>query len=703
MKPKTRRTPSLALQPGTPKSLLVETPLSVVASDGSLVAEILESTTDGVFMLDFEWRFIYLNAHARNLIGTGKELLGTNVWDQFPEATKLLFWEQYHRTMEERVPSKFAACYPEPLNACYEVHSYPTTQGISVFFRDITKQNEEEERLLLLEQAIAASPMGITLAKFKNVHDCPIIYVNPAFEQLTGYSQEEVIGTDCRFLQGSDLQQSGRIEMQTAIAHSKPTRVVMRNYKKNGTRFYNEVHLSQVYDRSGKVSHIVGIQNDVSDQLETKARLARQAEYDALTGLANRYLLLERLRKSLDACQRNNTQLAVVLFDLDNFKHINDRFGHIEADRVLMQIARRLNATVERGDTVARLGGDEFAMILTQWDDLTLLHKQMERLMQEIRKPITCGDQEIVVTGSAGVALYPQDSHDAESLLQMADLSMYWIKRCGKNSFRLYSPELRFNNNEPLDVAVGFRNALSNNEFELHYQPRVDAKNERIMGFEALLRWNHPTRGLLLPAQFIRIAEDMGLINEIGAWVLERALAQNAAWRSDGLEPVLMSVNVSPAQIRDPDFPKKVSAALKKSGQPAHSLELELTESILIDNAELADASLRALKQLGVRVAIDDFGAGYSGLHYLSRFPVDTIKIDHFFTRNIARDKTAATICHSVLKLGQSLGLLTVAEGVETKEQASLLRRWRCSELQGFMFAKPLTKDEAERYLSSSQ
>lgn len=313
----------------------------------------------------------------------------------------------------------------------------------------------------------------------------------------------------------------------------------------------------------------------------------------------------------------------------------------------------------------------------------------MERLLQEVRKPIQLSNGEILMTGSAGIALFPQDATSPEELLQMADLSMYWIKRCGKNSFRFYSPDLRFNDNEPLDVAIGFRNALANSEFELFYQPRVAVESNQVIGCAALIRWNHPERGLLLPAQFVRIAEDTGLIKEIGQWVLEEALRQNATWRSQGLKPMLMSINVSASQIRDPCFPKAVKDALARAGMPAGSLELELTESLLIDNGLVAEASLATLKGLGVRIAIDDFGSGYSGLHYPSRYPVGTIKINQFFTRNIATDTMAATICHSVIKLGHDLALTTVAEGVESDEQARLLRSWKCSELQGYLFDKP--------------
>jgi diguanylate cyclase (GGDEF)-like protein/PAS domain S-box-containing protein len=664
--------------------------------DTTLAGEVLESTSDGIFLLDRNWCFLYLNPHAIELLSDGKSLVGCNVWDEFPAASGLVFWDKYHLTMDQRIPTQFVAYYPAPLDRWYEVHSYPSHQGISVFFRDVSVKRMEDERLRLLEQTVASAPIGITLARYDNPHHCPLIYVNPAFELLTGYSADEVIGDDCRFLQGSDLQQEGRFQLQSAIEHGAPGKVLLRNYKKNGERFFNEVHLSQVHDENGNISHVIGIQNDVTDQHEIRQQLARQARHDALTGLSNRYALIEELKGALESAQQKDRQVAIVLLDLDNFKHMNDRFGHIEADRILVQIGRRLGSLVDKTETAARLGGDEFALVLSDWQDPGRLEKQMERILYEVRKPLQLGNQEVMITGSAGVALYPQDAVEPEELLQMADLSMYWIKRSGKNSFRFYSPDLRFNENEPLDVAIGFRRALINSEFELFYQPRVSAESKQVKGCEALIRWNHPERGVLLPAQFVRIAEDTGLINEIGQWVLEEALRQNATWRRQGFEPISMSINVSASQIRDPLFPQIVEDALAQAGLPAESLELELTESLLIDNGLLAETSLEVLRQLGVRIAIDDFGTGYSGLHYLSRFPVDTIKIDHVFTRDIGNDTTAAIICRSVLKLGQDLGLTTVAEGVESNEQALLLQSWNCSELQGYMFAKPLPSCDAE-------
>ena len=662
-----------------------------------LVSEILESTTDGVYVVDRAWRFIYQNPVARRDLPRKVPILGCILWDVYPELKNLAFWEETHRAMDDRIPSHFQQYYPLPIDRCYEVHAYPNPYGMAVFFRDITDQKAEEERLRLFEQAIASAPVGFAMASVDKSGSHPMIYVNPAFERLTGYSAEEALGKDCRFLQGSDRNQEGRQEVRTAIEGGLPAKVLLRNYKKNGRQFANELHLSQVRDTKGNVTHLVGIQNDVTEQLEIKERLARQAKYDALTGVANRYLLIERLGEAIVAAEAEQSAIAVIILDLDNFKHINDSLGHMEADHLLVQISSLLNSLIGVEDTVARLGGDEFAIVIRHASDQARLLKCIEKILAEIRRPVLLGSSELMVTASIGVALFPGDAVNADDLLLAADLSMYSAKRRGKNLYRFYTPSLRLNRNEPLDIAVGLKKAIVNGEFELFFQPRVSARTNEILSLEALIRWKHPTRGLLMPAQFIGVAEDTGIIHELGQWSMEEAIRQNAKWRQAGLKDISISVNVSPAQMRDPHFPTAVADILSEAGLSPEALEIELTESLLIDNAGVAEVSLCALKELGVKIAIDDFGSGYSGLHYLSRFPVDTIKIDHFFTGNIAHDKTSATICRSIIKLGQQIGLTTVAEGVETREQAVLLRSWRCTELQGHLFASPLSgRDAAE-------
>jgi diguanylate cyclase (GGDEF)-like protein/PAS domain S-box-containing protein len=662
------------------------------------IEEILESTTDGVALWDREWRCNYLNGRGRELID-GRNLLGRILWEEFPDTLGTAFEYHYRRTMSERVPTTFEAYYAAPLKMWLELHAYPTEEGIAIFFRDITERRVNEERLRLNAQAIDSVRAGITIAKYSKKEDYPLVFVNRAFEKLTGYAAEELMGRNCRILQGQDTDQPARAEIRTALEEGRSACVVVRNYKKNGKQFFNELQISMVRNREGEITHVVGIQNDITERVQSRERLARIAQYDGLTGLPNRYLFMDRLKQALRESSRTGQELTVVCLDVDNFKHVNDSLGHFYGDRLLKHVGRRISSVVRATDTVARLGGDEFALFCRSNDGLPELGRLMERLIQSISSPLRLCGQEVMATVSAGAAISPEDSSDAEELLRLADFAMYAAKRDQKNSWKQYRPELKAGKAELLNLTAGLRRALAKNEFVLHYQPRVETATGRIAGMEALVRWQHPERGLLSPGEFIRIAEETGLIIRIGQWVIEEAVRQNTAWREAGLKVLPISVNVSPAQFRNSSFVSSIATTLQKVDFPPQLLELELTESLLMDNEESADTALKELKDLGVRLAIDDFGTGYSGLSYLARFTVDTIKIDQSFTARIGEDETAAAICRSTLHLARELRLTTVAEGVESEEQVRLLQLWGCDELQGFYFAKPLPAAEVEQWL----
>jgi diguanylate cyclase (GGDEF)-like protein/PAS domain S-box-containing protein len=426
------------------------TGIVILGVDRSLLHDVLQSTSDGIFLLDRSWRFLYLNPRAVELLSFGRFLVGRNMWEAFEAASSLPFWDYYHATMDQRIPTEFEAYYPAPLERWYQVHAYPVDQGISVFFRDITEVRRENVRLRLLEQTVHAAPIGIALSEYNGPNDSPLIYVNPAFESLTGYTADEVLGADCRFLQGSDRDQPDGAKLQSAIENGFADKAVLRNYRKDGSRFLNEVHISHVRGTDSHVSHVIGLQYDVTEQLEIREQLSRQTRHDALTGLSNRHALLEDLKAILADARECNRPIALVVLDLDNFKHMNDRFGHVETDRILAHISRRIASFVGGTETAARLGGDEFALILSKWSDHTDLGKLVEQLLHEISKPLLLGSKEILITGSAGIALFPQDTAEPEELLQMADVSMYAVKRRGKNSYRFYTADLRFNQNEPL-------------------------------------------------------------------------------------------------------------------------------------------------------------------------------------------------------------------------------------------------------------
>ncbi len=665
------------------------------------IDQILESTTDGVFMLDREWRFTYLNCRAKKFLSGVQELLGANIWDAFPFAETSRFGECYRRTMYERVETSVEAFYPEPLSRWFEVHAFPTDEGMVGFFRDVTERRESSAALRLQEQAIAAVPVGISIARFDPEGDFPLVYVNPAFEEITGYPKSEILGRNCRFLQGPGTQESSLTPIREAIDHGEPAKIIVLNYKKDGSEFLNELQLSPVRNEGGEVTHIVGIQNDVTDRILAGERLTHQAQYDALTGIPNRYLFLELLQQAIRLANRRKArEVALVYLDVDNLKHVNERFGHHGGDRILKQIGNRISSVIRESDIAARIGGDEFVLLFTNYADRRQIEKLIGRVLKRISAPLRIGGRELVVTASAGYAVAPGDAVASEDLLRKADLAMLSAKHECKATWKAYRPAMDSGHTAMLDIAAGLRLALKRDEFLLMYQPRIDARTNRLHSLEALIRWQHPERGLIFPADFIPIAEETGIIIEIGQWVIQQALRQIGAWRAQGCSIVPVSVNVSAAQFRNPAFPKFVAKALQDAEISPDLLEIELTESIFMDEG-VSNESLTALRNIGVRIAIDDFGTGYSGLRYLQRFSVDILKIDRAFTKSIGHSSTAASICRSILQLAQELHLTAVAEGVESAQQATLLQQWGCDQLQGYHFGYPVPADCIDIMLSA--
>ncbi len=433
-------------------------------------------------------------------------------------------------------------------------------------------------------------------------------------------------------------------------------------------------------------------------------QLEHQANYDMLTGLPNRSLLRDRLKQAVFA-QRMRRSIAVVFIDLDHFKFINDSLGHDTGDALLKLVAERLHATVRDGDTVSRLGGDEFILILNDQPGAERIFQAMQRIMDKLAEPIVIGGNELFITCSAGISIYPQDGRDVETLLKNADTAMYRAKDHGRNNFQFYTAEMNERVNERLAVENSLRRAIERKEFLLHYQPRIDLASRMIVGMEALLRWQHPEWGLVAPERFIPLAEETGLIVPIGEWVLRTACAQNRAWQDAGLPPVTVSVNLSARQFKQEDLPKSVSHILGETRLRAEHLEMELTESIVMHNAEAAIQTLKRLKALGVQLSVDDFGTGYSSLSYLTSLPIDGLKIDQSFVRSITQNGNGngTVLARAIISLGHSLNLRVIAEGVETDEQLKVLEQYHCDEVQGFHFSKPLPSGECVPLLANGK
>ncbi|HUP29975.1 MAG TPA: EAL domain-containing protein, partial [Usitatibacter sp.] len=480
---------------------------------------------------------------------------------------------------------------------------------------------------------------------------------------------------------------------------------VLRNYRKDGTLFWNEYSIAPVRDDTGEVRHFVGVMNDVTEAKTYEQQLAHQANFDTLTGLANRNLLQDRLNQAIAGARRTGGTVAAVFLDIDNFKMVNDSLGHTVGDEMLRRVAARLKSCVRESDTVARLGGDEFVLVLNarreaasgslEMDVTSLMHK----LLTNVSNPLTLGERPVRPTCSIGIAIYPQDGEDADTLLRNADAAMYRAKDLGRNRFQFFTADVHERIRRRMELETSLRHALERDEFELHYQPQVGIAEGGIQGVEALVRWRHPQMGLIPPGHFISFAEETGLIVPIGEWVLRRACAQNKAWQDAGLPKIPIAVNMSAKQCEQDDVDEMVRRALQDTGLDPRYLELEITESISMANPEQSVPLMQRLKDTGVSLSIDDFGTGFSNLSYLRRFPVDRLKIDLSFVREITTDPGSLAISEAIITMSHSLNLQVVAEGVENEGQLQLLGARNCDMMQGFLYSPPVPAEAFARML----
>lgn len=564
---------------------------------------------------------------------------------------------------------------------------------------DISERKLAEQNLRIHKRAMEQSSNGIVICD-ASVAGLPIAYVNPAFERITGYMAKEAIGRNCRFLLDTDSAQEASLEIRMAIREQREGHALLRNYRKDGTLFWNDLRIAPVRDENDVVTHFVGVQSDITERIEHENALAFQASHDVLTGLPNRYLLEDRLQQAISMSQRNSLSVGVVFIDLDHFKVFNDSIGHGAGDQILQRLAERFGSCIRDGDTLARFGGDEFLLVCPNLADPAVLVHIVERLFVAMQPPICIESQDVQAGASIGIALYPNDGKTCSDLIKCADIAMYQAKAMGRGNYQFYAPELGLRTAQRLNIENQMRRALDLGEFELYYQPKVSASSGRVCGMEALIRWNHPQRGLVPPMEFIPIAEESGLIVPIGAWVLQQSCHQNQAWIEAGCSDFTISVNVSIAQFKHKDFSQIVADALLQSGLEPQFLTLEITESLVMENPELLILELQRLKALGIRISIDDFGTGYSSLSYLKRLPVDELKIDQSFVRDMNTDTADADICRTIIMIGHNLGLSVVAEGVETEAQASYLMRQRCDALQGYLLSRPAPASQISAILA---
>ncbi|HZW25630.1 MAG TPA: EAL domain-containing protein [Gallionella sp.] len=519
--------------------------------------------------------------------------------------------------------------------------------------------------------------------------ECRYMYVNPAFEKMTGAPAAEFVGRTPQEIFAGEVNRCYEKNIHNVVdSRNSIEAEIVGEFSAGMDKRYFHVRYTPEFDSSGRVVSVLAVGRDISPLKEAERRLNHMAMYDELTGLPNRTLFRDRL--SLAMASRQGYSIGLLLIDLDNFKAINDTLGHTVGDALLKRVGESIRSLLREEDMVARLGGDEFVVVLQNVSQPDDLDRAAARILRAISTPMIVEGNQLYINASMGISVYPGDGDDYGTMLRNADTAMYYAKSQGRNGYRYFVEDMNKDRQERLSMAAGIRHALDNGEFELNYQPKVSLKAGEICGMEALIRWRHPQQGMIPPGRFIPVAEDCGLISEIGEWVIAAAIRQLAAWRDMGLTPVKVAVNLSAGQCQSEQTLLLVDRLLAEYAIDGKYLEMEITESMVMHDAEKAIDIFWQLKERGVSVAIDDFGTGHSSLSYLKRFPIDSLKIDKSFVDDIGTDKNDAEIVCAIIALAHSLGMCVVAEGVETKAQLDFLRNNGCDEVQGYYFSKPL-------------
>lgn len=566
---------------------------------------------------------------------------------------------------------------------------------VSNLTREITQRRKAEESMRLSAKVFENNTEAIMITNAEQ----NIVMVNRAFTEITGYGEEEVLGKNPRILASGKQTKEFYGQFYAALASKDAWRGEIWNKRKNGEIFPEWVTVSVLRDEQDTITHYIAIFMDITERKREEERIQYLANYDVLTGLPNRYLLTDRLEQALSHAQRHQTRVAVMFIDLDYFKNINDSLGHDVGDALLKMVSQRLKDCLRRSDTIARQGGDEFVAILSDLgseDEVTFV---AEKMLESLRGEFQLDGYLFSVTASIGVSIYPDDGETPMQLLRNADLAMYRAKDAGRNRFEYYKPEMNANAVRRLQLENDLRVAIAQEQLMVYYQPKVNASSGEVVGMEALLRWNHPRRGFVSPAEFIPVAEECGLINEIGDWVLQQTVLQQRLWQSHGYAIVPVAVNLSARQCGQKDLVEKILAIVRDAGLPPHFIEFELTESMLMDMGVNCLELMNQLDIAGFTLALDDFGTGYSSLSRLKLLPVKTLKIDQSFVRDITTDENDKIIVNATTVLAHAMKMKVVAEGVETQQQLEFIRDLQCEEFQGYLFSRPIPPDEAKEFL----
>lgn len=673
--------------------------------------KIFEGTTEGIYQVAIdkgsnEARYVTANDSMAAIFGytspesflEGVTDINSQIYDDPEFLSNLLSLLNNQKSVSDHVSlskdkNGDLIWISENINGIYDDNG--TLVGYEGTVIDITQRRKSEERLKLISQAFEHSLEGILITDAET----NIIEVNKALCGITGYSAEELIGNRPNMLSSDSYDKEFYKEMWDELNAKGLWQGEMKDRKKSGEVYEEYLTICAITDEEDKVINYIGICSDISEKKSSEEHIHKLAYYDILTGLPNRVLFQDRLKHAIERSRRRGFSVALFFIDLDNFKIINDTLGHHMGDLFLQQVVERIEGTIRHENTFARLGGDEFTVIIEELGDSTEAARVAKKIIDAVSKPFDLEGRDIFSSASIGITIFPQDASNIGDLIKNADTAMYRVKGQGKNDFEFFTPDMNVENLNHLMMESNLRSAIEGKEFILHYQPQFNPYTGKVSGMEALIRWQSPVLGFVPPGKFISFAEKTALIIPIGQWVLEEACRQVVEWKRAGLDVPSVAVNVSPRQLRSETFLEDLDMILKRRGMNPMSLQIEITEGALMENLEETIEKLNAIKKRGINIQIDDFGTGYSSLGYLKRFPIDKLKIDISFIKDIPEDKDDIAITSAIIAMSKSLGLKVLAEGVEREAQLNFLTGKSCDEVQGYYYSRPLAADDMKTLL----
>lgn len=666
---------------------------------------LVESSSDYIWEVDAKGRYVYVSPKVTDLLGFAPtEVLGKTPFDFMPPEEAGRISLAFADIVAERRPIRALEnlnLHKDGRTVVLETSGVPILGhdgellGYRGIDRDITERKRAEKIIQESTQRLSLHVQQTPLAVIDWDTAFRVVDWNPAAENVFGYTHAEAVGRHAMELIIPESVKPHVAQIWESLLTGKEGfRSTNENRTKDGKTIICEWYNTPLIEADGRVIGVTSLAQDVTEQKRAAERLSYLAYYDDLTGLPNRMLFKDRLSQAFIEADRKERLVGILFMDIDHFKDVNDTLGHETGNALLQAVSARLQGCFRPSDTVARFGGDEFAVILTDVAHADDVSQLAQHIADSLKAPFNILGHELFVTFSVGITLYPFDDGNIDHLLRNADSAMYAAKAAGRNCYRFYAEDMTVRAMEQLALQAGLRHALEKGEFILHYQPQLDLGSNRIIGVEALVRWQHPEKGMISPAQFIPAAEDSGLIVPLGEWVLRTACLQAKAWHEQGLD-VRMAVNLSARQFREPLFSDRVMEILNETGLDPRQLELEITESILVEGLESVSAVLREFKQTGIMISLDDFGTGYSSLSYLKRFSIDKLKIDQSFVRDLLTDASDANLVKAIIAMSRALGLTVIAEGVETQAHVDSLRAEGCDEIQGYHIARPMPAEQA--------